>query len=79
MVHDEHGAECGRSRERRAQPLRLPVVEAAVVPAGQAGVERDDAQIADLARSSFRASRAPQEVLTRAWQDIDAWLAAPPR
>ncbi len=38
----------------------------------------DDAQIADLARASFSASRAPDEVVTRAMVDIDAWLAAPP-
>lgn len=38
----------------------------------------DDAQIADLARASFRASRAPDEVVTRAMADIDSWLAAAP-
>lgn len=38
----------------------------------------DDAQIAELARSSFRASVAPEEVVRRAMGDIDAWLAAPP-
>lgn len=38
----------------------------------------DDAQIAELARSSFRASAAPADVVTTALADIDAWLAAPP-
>lgn len=37
----------------------------------------DDTEIAELARSSFRASAAPEEVVTRAMADIDAWLAAP--
>lgn len=37
----------------------------------------DDEQLAELARSSFRMSTAPVEVLTRAMADIDAWLAAP--
>lgn len=37
-----------------------------------------DSELADLARASFRASRAPAEVLARAYRDIDAWLAAPP-
>ena len=38
----------------------------------------DDAALADLARASFRASRAPREVRETALADIDAWLAAPP-
>lgn len=37
----------------------------------------DDAEIADLARGSLRASRAPREVVDTALADIDAWLAAP--
>lgn len=37
----------------------------------------DDAQLAELARSSFRASEAPEQVTRRALEDIDAWLAAP--
>lgn len=37
----------------------------------------DDAEIARLARDSFRASRAPQVVVDAAMADIDAWLAAP--
>lgn len=36
-----------------------------------------DPEIAELARSSFRASRAPQQVVDSAVADIDAWLAAP--
>ncbi|MEO7752155.1 MAG: adenosine deaminase [Terracoccus sp.] len=35
-----------------------------------------DAELADLARDSLRASRAPQDVLARALGDVDAWLAA---
>jgi len=38
----------------------------------------DDAEIAELARASFRASAAPEEITRRATADIDAWLAAPP-
>ena len=37
----------------------------------------DDAQLAELARGSFRASRAPREVVETAVRDIDAWLATP--
>lgn len=37
----------------------------------------DDAELADLARASLRASRAPQTVLDAALLDVDAWLAAP--
>ncbi|QBF46950.1 adenosine deaminase [Janibacter limosus] len=37
----------------------------------------DDAEIAELARGSFRASRAPREVVDTALADIDAWLSAP--
>ncbi|AJC57631.1 adenosine deaminase [Streptomyces sp. 769] len=37
----------------------------------------DDAELAELARQSVRASRAPQEVRRAALADIDAWLAAP--
>jgi adenosine deaminase len=33
-----------------------------------------DAQLAELARMSFRASRAPSDVVARALADIDAWL-----
>ena len=33
--------------------------------------------LADLARASLRASRAPQTVLDAALLDVDAWLAAP--
>lgn len=36
-----------------------------------------DAELADLARGSFRASRAPREIVDTALADIDAWLAAP--
>ena len=38
----------------------------------------DDAEIAELARASFRASAAPEEIVSTAMADIDAWLAAPP-
>ncbi len=37
-----------------------------------------DAELAELARQSFRISRAPQPVIERALRDIDAWLAAAP-
>jgi adenosine deaminase len=37
----------------------------------------DDQEIAELARGSFRASRAPREVIDAAMTDIDTWLAAP--
>jgi adenosine deaminase len=36
-----------------------------------------DAELADLARSSLRASRAPADVLKPALADIDAWLGVP--
>lgn len=36
-----------------------------------------DTELAELARGSFRASNAPQEVVATAVADIDAWLAAP--
>lgn len=36
----------------------------------------DDAELAELARRSFRASLAPADVRERALADIDAWLAA---
>lgn len=38
----------------------------------------DDAALAELARSSVRASRAPASVVATIEKDIDAWLAAPP-
>ena len=34
-----------------------------------------DEELAELARMSFRASRAPDEIRKRAEADIDAWLA----
>lgn len=40
----------------------------------RAAHELTDAQLAELARMSFRASRAPSEVLAAAYADIDAWL-----
>lgn len=43
----------------------------------RAAHELTDAQLAELARMSFRASRAPADVVERALKDIDAWLAAP--
>lgn len=38
-----------------------------------------DAQLADLARGSLLASRAPDSIRADALAGIDAWLAAPPR
>ena len=35
-----------------------------------------DVELAELARGSFRASRAPEPIRRRALKDIDAWLAA---
>ncbi|QYJ03836.1 adenosine deaminase [Nocardioides panacisoli] len=43
----------------------------------RAAHDLDDTQLAELARMSFRASRAPEEVVKQAMADIDAWLAAP--
>ncbi|MFN8074806.1 MAG: adenosine deaminase [Kineosporiaceae bacterium] len=37
----------------------------------------DDAALADLARGSIRASRAPDDVRARLLAGVDAWLAAP--
>jgi len=37
-----------------------------------------DAELADLARGSFRASRAPSDLVEVALADIDTWLATPP-
>jgi adenosine deaminase len=37
----------------------------------------DDAELAELAGGSFRASRAPAGLMKQALADIDAWLAAP--
>ncbi len=36
-----------------------------------------DAQLAELARMSFRASRAPSDIVATALADIDAWLTCP--
>ena len=45
----------------------------------RAAHELTDATLAELARMSFRASRAPVgRRSTRALKDIDAWLAADP-
>jgi adenosine deaminase len=41
----------------------------------RAAHELTDAQLAELARMSFRASRAPSDVVERASVDIDAWLS----
>jgi adenosine deaminase len=38
-----------------------------------------DADLAELARMSFRASRAPSDVLDAAAADIAAWLAGEPQ
>lgn len=43
----------------------------------RAAHDLDDAQLAELARMSLRASRAPSDVLDTALADIDGWLAAP--
>ncbi|WP_110206757.1 adenosine deaminase [Nocardioides daejeonensis] len=43
----------------------------------RAAHELSDAQLAELARMSFRASRAPSDVIARALADIDAWLTSP--
>ncbi|QWC86821.1 adenosine deaminase [Nocardioidaceae bacterium] len=44
----------------------------------RAAHDLDDATLAELARMSWRASRASQERRRTAYADIDAWLAAPP-
>jgi adenosine deaminase len=44
----------------------------------RAAHELDDATLAELARMSLRASRAPSDVLDAGLKDIDAWLAADP-
>ena len=44
----------------------------------RAAHELDDEQLAELARMSVRASRAPSEVVKTTLTDIDAWLAEPP-
>ncbi|MCL2732714.1 MAG: adenosine deaminase [Actinomycetia bacterium] len=51
--------------------------------AAQYDIARDvhgftDGELAELARQSVRASRAPQDVRTQLLSGIDAWLAAPP-
>ncbi|GAA1136971.1 adenosine deaminase [Nocardioides aquiterrae] len=44
----------------------------------RAAHELSDAQLAELARMSVRASRAPDDVQAAILGDIDVWLAAPP-
>ncbi|GAA1540107.1 adenosine deaminase [Nocardioides humi] len=44
----------------------------------RAAHELTDEQLAELARMSFRASRAPKDVVDAALADIDAWLASSP-
>ena len=44
----------------------------------RAAHELTDEQLAELARMSFRASRAPKDLVDRAMADIDAWLDAAP-
>ncbi|GAA4377370.1 adenosine deaminase [Nocardioides caricicola] len=44
----------------------------------RAAHELTDAQLAELARMSVRASRAPETLKREVLADIDAWLAAPP-
>ncbi|MFW5468598.1 adenosine deaminase [Knoellia sp. CPCC 206435] len=41
-------------------------------------LEFTDAELAELARGSLRASRAPAEVRAEALRDVDTWLAAAP-
>jgi len=43
----------------------------------RAAHELGDDQLAELARMSFRASRAPSDVVDAAYKEIDGWLAAP--
>ena len=43
----------------------------------RAAHELTDAQLAELARMSIRASRAPSDVVKSTLADIDSWLAAP--
>ena len=43
----------------------------------RAAHELTDAQFAELARMSFRASRAPSDLVDRALADVDAWLEPP--
>ena len=43
----------------------------------RAAHELTDATLAELARMSFRASRAPSELVATAMADIDAWLTCP--
>jgi adenosine deaminase len=45
----------------------------------RAAHELTDDQLAELARMSFRASCAPDDVQKSALADIDIWLAAPSR
>ncbi len=44
----------------------------------RAAHDLDDARLAELARMSLRASRAPEELSGRALDEIDAWLARDP-
>ena len=44
----------------------------------RAAHELTDEQLAELARMSVRASRAPSDVVKTMLADIDAWLASPP-
>ena len=66
-----------RFYERRARRIlpALTLVLLACIPAGLAWMSPP--QLAELARGSFRASRAPREVVETAVRDIDAWLATP--
>jgi len=43
----------------------------------RAAHDLDDATLAELARMSFRASTAPDDVVARALRDVDAWLDTP--
>ncbi|WP_310528240.1 adenosine deaminase [Nocardioides sp.] len=44
----------------------------------RAAHDLDDATLADLARSSFTASRAPGDIIAGATREIDAWLSVVP-
>jgi adenosine deaminase len=43
----------------------------------RAAHELDDETLAELARMSLRASRAPEDVRAAALADVDAWLKDP--
>ena len=58
-------------------PLLFGSRLAAQYDAARQALGFSDEELADLARGSLRASRAPDDVVKAAAADIDAWLAAP--